>query len=182
VPHPLEATRQDMQEKAPEEFNRVERHEALAITSLVILPPEGHLAIGTGKEPPIRNGHAMCVAGQGAEDALRPGQWRLGIDHPLRLLQGREEVAPGRGRLPALALPLQAEALLDGRLPQRGQEGAAKEATEDAYREEETFGTREPGGAVQCQATRRNEAMEMGMMVQGLTPGMQDREKPDLSA
>jgi len=22
---------------------------------LVILPPEGHLAIGTGKEPPIRN-------------------------------------------------------------------------------------------------------------------------------
>jgi hypothetical protein len=24
--------------------------------------------------------------------------------------------------------------------------------------------------------------MEMGMMVQGLTPGMQDREKPDLSA
>jgi hypothetical protein len=55
VPHPLEAPRQDMQEQAPEEFNRVERHEALAITSLVILPPEGHLAIGTGKEPPISN-------------------------------------------------------------------------------------------------------------------------------
>src|SRR6266581_437168 len=78
------------------------------------------------------------------------GQWRLGIDHPLRLLQGREELAPGRGRLPALALPLQAEALLDGRLPQRGQEGASKEATEDAYRQEEMFGTRDPGGAVQC--------------------------------
>ena len=97
VPHPLEATRQDMQEQAPEEFDRVERHEALAITSLVILPPEGHPAIGTGKEPPIGNGHAMGVAGQVAEDSLRPGQGWFGIDDPLRLLQGREEVAPGRG-------------------------------------------------------------------------------------
>jgi len=169
VPHPLEATRQDMQEQAPEEFNRVERHEALAIPSLVILPPEGPLAIGTGQEPPIRNGYAMRVAGQVAEDSLRPGQWRLGIDHPLRLLQGREELAPGWGRLPALALPLQAEALLDGRLLQRGQEGTSKEATEDAYREEETFGTREPGGTVQGQAPCRDEAMEMGMMTTTLT-------------
>ena len=65
-----------MQEKAPKEFNRIKRHKALVMTSLVILPPEGHLAIGTGKEPPIGNGHAMRVAGQVAEDSLRPGQWR----------------------------------------------------------------------------------------------------------
>jgi hypothetical protein len=63
VPHPLEATRQDMQEKAPNEFDRVECHKALTIASLVILPPERHLAIGTGEEPPIRDGHTMRVAG-----------------------------------------------------------------------------------------------------------------------
>src|SRR4030095_14307839 len=82
VPHPLEAPRQDMQEPAPEEFNSVERHGALTIPSWVTLPPEGHVAIGTGQEPPIRNGHAMRVAGQVAEDSLRPGQWRVGIGHP----------------------------------------------------------------------------------------------------
>jgi hypothetical protein len=31
VPHPLETTRQDMQEKASNEFDRVECHEALTI-------------------------------------------------------------------------------------------------------------------------------------------------------
>jgi hypothetical protein len=42
VPHPLETTRQDMQEKAPNEFDRVECHEALAIAALVILPRHRH--------------------------------------------------------------------------------------------------------------------------------------------
>ena len=73
VPHPLKTTRQDMQEKASNEFDRVEGHEALTITSLVILPPERHLTIVTGKEPPIRNGHTMRVAGQVAQDPLWPG-------------------------------------------------------------------------------------------------------------
>jgi hypothetical protein len=64
VPHPLEAPRQDVQEKAPNEFDRVKGHEALALASLVILPPERHLAIVTGEKPPIRDGHTMCVTGQ----------------------------------------------------------------------------------------------------------------------
>jgi hypothetical protein len=70
VPHPLEAPRQDVQEKAPNEFDRVEGHEALAIAALVILPPERHLAILTGEEPPIRDGHPMRVAGQVAQDPV----------------------------------------------------------------------------------------------------------------
>jgi hypothetical protein len=86
MPYPLEAPRQDMQQKAPEEFDRVERHEALTITALVILPPEGHLAIGTGKKPPIGDGHAVGIASQVAEDPLWSRQRWLGIDHPLRLL------------------------------------------------------------------------------------------------
>jgi hypothetical protein len=148
MPHPLEAPRQDMQKKAPDEFDRVERHEALAIAALIILPPEGHLAIGTGEEPPIGNGHAMRVAGQVAEDSLRPGQRWFGIDDPLRLLQGREELVPGRGRVPSLALPLQAEALLGGRLPQRRQERAPKESAEDAHRQKEALGAGDPRRAI----------------------------------
>jgi hypothetical protein len=72
--------------------------------------------------------------------------------------------------------------LLDSCLPQRGQEGASKQATEDAHREEETFGARDPGAAVQGQATRWDKTMDMGMMVQGLPPGMQDPKKADLRA
>jgi hypothetical protein len=96
VPHPLEATRQDMQEKAPNAFDGVKRHEVLTIASLVILPPERHLAIVTGEEPSMRDGHPMRGAGQVAQDPLRPGQRRLGVDHPLRLLQGRQSVTGAR--------------------------------------------------------------------------------------
>src|SRR4030095_8201735 len=120
-----------MQKKAPDEFDRVERHEALAIAALIILPPEGHPAIGTGEEPPIRDGHPMRVAGQVAQDPLRPGQRWLGVDYPLHLLQGREQLAPGSRDAPALALPLHTEVLLDGCLPQCRQEGAPKQPAKD---------------------------------------------------
>ena len=52
-----------MQEKAPNEFDRVKRHEALAIAPLIVFPSERHLAIVTGEEPSIGDGHAMRIAG-----------------------------------------------------------------------------------------------------------------------
>src|SRR6185369_9774212 len=57
-----------------------------------------------------------------------------------------------------------------------------EQPAENADREEEAFGARDPGGAIQRQPSRRHQAMDMGMMMQGLTPGMQDAEKPDLRA
>jgi len=60
--------RQDMQEKAPQELDGVERHGALPIATLVILPAECHLAISAGEEPPIGDGHPMRVPGQVLED------------------------------------------------------------------------------------------------------------------
>src|SRR5205814_10370469 len=90
VPHPLEATRQDMQEKAPNEFDRVERHEALAIAPLIVFPAERHLALSTGEEPPIGDGHAMCRAGQVAQDELWPSKRRLRVVLPRSSLQAHQ--------------------------------------------------------------------------------------------
>ena len=153
-----------MQKKAPDEFDRVERHEALAIAALIILPPEGHLAILTGEEPPIRDGHPMRVAGQVTQAQLWPGQRGLRVDHPFHLLQAHQELAPDNGSLPALALPLHTEVLLRGRLPQRRQEGTPKQPAEDPHRQEEVLGTGNPCRAIQRQATRGEQAMDMGMM------------------
>jgi hypothetical protein len=74
-----------MQEKAPNEFDRVERHEAVAITPLIVFPSERHLAIVTGEEPSIGDGHAMCIAGKVAQDQLWPGQRGLRVDHPMHI-------------------------------------------------------------------------------------------------
>src|SRR5262249_30714883 len=115
VPHPLKATRQDMQEKAPKEFDRVEPHEAPATDLLIVCPSERHLAIGTGEEPSIGDSHTMGIAGQVAQGQLRPGQRGFCVDDPLCLLQAHQELAPDSGGSPALALPLHTEALLSSR-------------------------------------------------------------------
>ena len=170
-----------MQEKATNEFDGVEGHRPLPVATVVILPPKRHLAILTGEEPPIGDGHAMRVARQVAEDALRPGQRRLGIDHPLRLLHGVQELVPGRGRPSAGTAPAYGGA--PGRRPAAARSGrAAKQAAEDPYREEEPLGARAPRRCHPRPAPRRDQAMDMGMMVQGLAPGMQDAEKADLRA
>jgi hypothetical protein len=62
-----------MQEKPPEEFDGVERHRALPIPALVVLPPESDLAMFARQQPPIGDGHTMGVAGQIPEHLLRPG-------------------------------------------------------------------------------------------------------------
>jgi hypothetical protein len=64
---------------------------------------------------------------------------------------------------------------------QRGEEGVAEKSAEDTHRQEEALGTRDPRRAIQGQATRWDEAMDMGMMVQRLAPGMEHAEKADFS-
>jgi hypothetical protein len=81
----LEAPREDMQQEAPEKFDGVERHAALAIAVLVILPAEGHLAILTGEEPPLGDGDAMRGAGEIAQHRVRACEWPLGIHDPFGL-------------------------------------------------------------------------------------------------
>lgn len=128
------------------------------------------------------DGHPLRGAGEGAEHWLRPGERGLGVNHPLHPLHAREALVPGLGSVPSLAPPLQAEAFLGGRLPERRQERAPKQSAEDADREEATCGARNPRRAIQRQPTGGDEAMEVGRMVQGLAPGMQDSEKPALGA
>jgi hypothetical protein len=79
MPEPLEAAGQDMEEKPAEEFDRVERHEALPIPALVVFPPKGHPAVVTGQEPPIRDGHPMGIAGEVMQHRLRTGERGLGV-------------------------------------------------------------------------------------------------------
>jgi hypothetical protein len=83
VPHALETTGQDMQQKPSDEFDGLQRHDALPILPLIVFPSERDLAVVTRQQPPIGDGDAMGVAGEVAEHLLWPGQWGLGVDHPI---------------------------------------------------------------------------------------------------
>lgn len=119
----------------------------------------------------------MRGAGQGAEHQVRPGQRRLGRDHPRRLLPGRAALGPGRGGGPPLARPRHAEALVGGRLPPRRPAGPPTHPPEDTARTAAACGRRAPGGAIPRQPTSRPQARARRLMVQRLAPGMQHAER-----
>jgi hypothetical protein len=84
-----------MQHQAPQEFHGIERPRAQAVTVLVILVAEGHLAVLESHEAVVRDGDAMGIAGQVLEDVLRVLNGLFGVDHPRRVAQGGEEPLPG---------------------------------------------------------------------------------------
>ena len=58
--------------------------------------------------------------------------------------------------------------------------------TDSSYKnpdgQEESLSAGDPPFAVRTQAAARHEAMQMGMVVQGLSPGMQDGQEPQVRA
>ena len=60
------------------------------------------------------------------------------------------------------------------------EEQAAEEARQDADRQEEPRATRDPAGAIRRQAAAWDDAVQMRMMDEGLSPGVQHGEEADL--
>ena len=180
MPEPLEPPGQDVEQKATQEFHRIQRQSALPIASLVILPAEGHGAILAGEEPSIADSYPMRVAGEVLENLLRACQRRFSVDHPLRLPQGRNKLAPGHRGRQGLALPMKAYNALSCSVTQGREKGAAEAATEHLNWEEEVAGARQPSRAIYGEATGEDQTMHMRMMMELLAPGMQDPQKADL--
>ena len=58
-----EAGRQDMEQEAADELDRIEFHDAAAVVMLGVPPAEAHLAIIETEEPSVGDGNPMGVAG-----------------------------------------------------------------------------------------------------------------------
>src|SRR6516165_4386697 len=76
-----------MQEEAANELHRIQRHFFHLIAVLRIAPAETDPASLEADQAPIGDGDAMGVAGQVAKHLVGPAEGRLGIDHPVQLLQ-----------------------------------------------------------------------------------------------
>jgi len=81
----VEATGQDMQEKAPDELVDGQGQGLIAITRLgtIVLPLEGDTAFIASEQPAVGDRYAMGVARQIGEHGFGSGERALGIDHPV---------------------------------------------------------------------------------------------------
>ena len=83
----VEAAGQHVDQEAPNELVRCERHgfPAARTFDAIVLPAERHATVIGGDEPAIGDGDAVGVARQIGEHGLRSAERTLGIDHPIDL-------------------------------------------------------------------------------------------------
>ena len=79
----LKTVWQDMEQEAPDEFIGGQGHRFDLVASPVIFPLEAGLIVFDIKQAVVGDGHAVGIAAHIVEDLLRPGEWALGVDHPL---------------------------------------------------------------------------------------------------
>src|SRR5439155_21373467 len=150
------------------------------MAALVVLVAEGHLTVFQRNEAVVGNGHPMSIAGEVLEDVLGLRKRFFRVHNPfLGAYVGEQPLPGGRlGKLPTATR--QGQLALTIEVLQPRQVESPKAPREDADGQEEVRPTRDPLGPVGCQASRGQDTMQMGMMVQLLTPGVQHGEAADL--
>lgn len=86
----MEAVRQGVHQKAPDELASLERHHFARAVLAIVLPAEADFAVGQRDQPTVGNYDAMSVTGKIGEHLLRARERTLGKDHPFASTQGRE--------------------------------------------------------------------------------------------
>ena len=126
--------------------------------------------------------HAVGIAAEITENILGATEGRLAIDHPVPPEQGAEEGSESLRFRQKLEVPVEAElAVVEGPF-ESGDKLAAEDTTEHLNGEKEAVARVDPALVIRGEATGRDHAMDMGMMLQFLIPTMEHAEEADFSA
>jgi len=96
----MEACGQHVHEEAADELVDGERHHLVALAAFepVVLPLEGDALVVACEQAAIGDGNAMGVAGEIAQDFLRPAEGALAVDSPVCVVQ-RPQIGGERLRI-----------------------------------------------------------------------------------
>jgi hypothetical protein len=175
-----EALGEDMKKEAADELDGAESHPASSLAASVVLPAEGDLAITDGEDALVGDGDTMRVTGKVAQDLSRsPERW-FRIDDPGFGTERGQPAVPGVGLRQWGESAVEAESfLLEGFL-EITQELAAEHPAEDVDGEEEAVVTADPVLAIETEATPRDHAMKVRVMMQILAPGVKHGQEADI--
>jgi len=177
-----EAARQQVEQKAAQELVDRQSHEALLVGVGGVSPAEGDVALLQGDESAVGDGDAVGVPAEIAQRVFRSAEGRLGIDDPLVAEQGSEPCGEGPWFRKWCEVAVEGELVLAEGGLQSGDELAAKDAAEHLDREEEPVARRDPAHVIRSEAARGGHAVDVGMKLEPLVPGMEHAEEADLRA
>src|SRR5437899_909929 len=174
VPYSDEALRQHMQEETAQELDPDERHRALFAAMSVVLPAEGNVLAVERQQSMIGDGDPMRVSAQVPQDLRRAAKSGFGVNHPVLPVKLTQEptklfrVSQRGSRTGATQLFAPIEAF------QTGAELAAKHAAEDFHRQKEPISRAHPMAVIGREPARWDDAVNVRMEKQVLSPGMQN--------
>src|SRR5665213_873892 len=177
-----EAARQQVEQEAAQELVERKSQQALLVGVGGVSPAEGDVALFEGDQSAVGDSDAVGITAEIAQRVFRAAEGWLGIDDPVVAEQGSEPCGKGSrfGKRREMAVELKL-VLVEGGL-QSGDELAAKDAAEHLDRQEETVSRRDPACVVGGEAASGGDAVDMGMMLEPLVPGVEHAEESDLRA
>ena len=126
--------------------------------------------------------HAVGVAAEIAENVFGTTKGRLAVDDPVLTEEGPEERSEHFRFGQKFEIPVEAQlAVLEGAL-ESGDKLATEDSPQHLHGEEEAIARGDPAPVIQGETAGRNHTMQMGMMIEFLTPGMEHAEEADFGA
>ena len=163
IAHFVHAFGRNVLEKPANEFERLQSHDAP--TAFVYgSVSKANIVVADGKDATVRESHPMHVTTEIVENARGITPRGFAVNDPLLF--------------PDSLRPLH---LREFTLCQR-HEPPAKHARQSAHRHEVVFATTDPVLTIGANAASRNQAMNMGVIDECASPGVQDGQHPDLRA
>ena len=181
VANAMEAVGQYMKQEAAHEFADLEPHDfALSTAAIaIVLPAETDMGLVEIKQAAVGDRDAMSVAREIGQDLLGACEGLLGIDDPFGFAQ-RREIGPKRVLRFELGQELQFTRSMHGL--ETLQEQAPEQARKHANRKKEILPASNPPITMRGDAAARHDAMHMRVMIEVLTPGVQDGGDADVGA
>ena len=128
----------------------------------------------------VGDGDAVGIAGEVLEHLLRTAEGRLGVDDPVFVSQRLEPALPGLGMLEVAKSSVKLELVVLEGVLELSDELSSEQSAQDANGQKEAISTAHPAFAVEAQAATGDDAVQMGMEMKVLSPGVQQRQTAEL--
>jgi len=169
-----------MLQEPSKELRAGESHRSLLVVIRIILPTESDFRFGDGDNPMVGNSNAMGIASQVLQDMVWPAKGWFRIHDPILPKQGAQESAEVGLVRQRYTLSEESELLGVESAPQASAELAAEDAAEHLHRQEEIGSRRDPARVVWRKATTRHDTMDVRVLLESLSPSVQDGEESNL--
>ena len=180
----MEPIGKHVQQETAHELANGELHDLVLVVAIltVVLPAKADMLVGEIKQPAVADGDAVSVPRKIGQDLPRACEWTLGVNDPFPRAQGSE--------VSLECLPVFKRDEIGEELQLAGieschetfEEQTPEQARQHSDWQEEAWTASHPAHAVGGDTSARHNAMDVRVVIEALSPGVQDRGEADVGA